>query len=115
VLYEAMRGNSRGTVRTLVWKEPAPIRNAADGTVVVRGVSRPARTRLGKRKPALTLEIIIRDRKGRREASKQASRTRCDSNSKVGQRLKSRATRVVCPKYTVADGLAEQAESGIRS
>lgn len=31
-------------------REPAPIRNAADGTVDVRGVSRPARTRLGRRK-----------------------------------------------------------------
>ena len=27
-------------------------RNADDGTVVVRGVSRPARTRLGREKPA---------------------------------------------------------------
>lgn len=34
--------------------EPAPIvdKIADDGTVVVRGVSRPARTRLGKEKPA---------------------------------------------------------------
>lgn len=33
-------------------------RNADDGTVVVRGVSRPARTRLGREKPALTVMII---------------------------------------------------------
>jgi hypothetical protein len=47
-------------------KEPAPIRNAADGTFVVRGVSRPAGTRLGKRKTGSTVLII--KMRGKKEA-----------------------------------------------
>jgi hypothetical protein len=69
-------------------------RNAADGTVVVRGVSRPARTRLGKEKPARRWESIIRKRKHR-----SGTRTRRAINDQeVVQRVaENRLNHVVNP------------------
>jgi hypothetical protein len=50
--FEVVRKDVRLSVVWVSWSLLRSGINAADGTVVVRGVSRPARTRLRKEKPA---------------------------------------------------------------